>query len=313
LKSSVEAPDNTFRGMDPFGYLPAAWWNNNYDASKEIYTGTDKYDLSKFPKVVHTVWMANPLKPYVLASIDSIARFLPDLTYKLHILTPDGANHTVLEAVRLRIEDQIKPFLDLPEFDIQVILHDNVEKDFIGTPLDNIGFTQRHLGGHVNNLLSIINQGGDREGTPHGEHQTAMVHASDVFRVVLLYKEGGIYMDTDHFILSGFWPLVENMGSFLVCETRADNQPDGRCKLLNGFVGAFPPGHMFFKDALTRIATLAKEHAVNGIFPIRKIQKSDPKPIWWTAVGPNLMSVVKNKWIDEGNDLKKHEKYKYCG
>eukprot|EP01071_Lankesteria_metandrocarpae_P011655 Lankesteria_metandrocarpae@DN5459_c1_g1_i3.p1 len=267
---------------------------NDGNGGNASYSGTQA-------RLIHLVWMTNPLKPYTISAIDSVLRYVPHATLKLHIITPQGTNDTVLTAVKRRFEYQLSQFIEHPGINLQIVLHPNVQAELKGTPLEKYHIPQQHFGGFQEEL-KVLEQDGNQSATAFGRWKNAMVHSVDVMRVIILWLEGGLYMDVDHTLLDNIWPLVEAAPAFIVCQTKLDGQADGRCKTINGFFAA-TKGHPFLWECMDRIALLIDEYGVNGVWPLTKKAKGEPDRAWYTAVGPDLLTKVKNSWLDAHRDV----------
>eukprot|EP01071_Lankesteria_metandrocarpae_P011652 Lankesteria_metandrocarpae@DN5459_c1_g1_i15.p1 len=267
---------------------------NDGNGGNASYSGTQA-------RLIHLVWMTNPLKPYTISAIDSVLRYVPHATLKLHIITPQGTNDTVLTAVKRRFEYQLSQFIEHPGINLQIVLHPNVQAELKGTPLEKYHIPQQHFGG-FRQELKVLEQGGDRLGTPFGPWRNALVHSADVMRVLIVWREGGLYLDVDEILLDNIWPLLEVVHAFIVCENLKDGQADGKCKATNGIFYS-TKGHPFLWECMDRIALLIDEHGINGVWPLRKKAEGEPDHIWFTAVGPDLFAKVKNTWIDDRRDV----------
>eukprot|EP01071_Lankesteria_metandrocarpae_P011084 Lankesteria_metandrocarpae@DN5405_c0_g2_i6.p1 len=182
-------------------------------------------------KLVHFVTMANPLHPVAIVAVDSVARHIPGATIKLHVVMPEGANETLVEVVKTRFEDQLIRFMDHPDVDLQIVMHPNIQDELVGTPLEKYKIPQEHFGGLLQKFYSPQMNGGDRDGTPFGSATNALVHSSDLLRLIFVWREGGLYLDTDYLLMDNIWPLVEAASSFVICETLLHG---GHCRPCNG-------------------------------------------------------------------------------
>lgn len=99
-------------------------------------------------------------------------------------------------------------------------------------------------------------------------------HESDLLRLVMLYKFGGIYIDTDLLLLR---PVDDDIleGSALGVETYNDqvetSKTKGGLRINNAFLAFTRPGHPYVKYVMEKVA-----------------QQYDPKE--WAAIGPDLIT-----------------------
>eukprot|EP01071_Lankesteria_metandrocarpae_P011078 Lankesteria_metandrocarpae@DN5405_c0_g2_i10.p1 len=235
-------------------------------------------------KLVHFVTMANPLHPVAIVAVDSVARHIPGATIKLHVVMPEGANETLVEVVKTRFEDQLIRFMDHPDVDLQIVMHPNIQDELVGTPLEKYKIPQEHFGGLLQKFYSPQMNGGDRDGTPFGSATNALVHSSDLLRLIFVWREGGLYLDTDYLLMDNIWPLVEAASSFVICETLLHG---GHCRPCNG-IFASVKAHPFLWDLLKEVSFFVERQGINSVWPLRPPGPGEPRELHYTGIGPTL-------------------------
>ncbi len=98
-------------------------------------------------------------------------------------------------------------------------------------------------------------------------------HATDLLRLLFLYLDGGVYLDTDVILVKPFETLTENSLGW---------QDPGQA--INGAVMKFDKGHPFLAECLREFATTYKSSS-------------------WAGNGPGLLTRVFLKWSDRKNKV----------
>ena len=119
---------------------------------------------------------------------------------------------------------------------------------------------------------------------PYNESMNPVVHLSDALRVLLVWKFGGIYLDTDYVVLND----MTHYQNFLV-------NNDNEMKAVTNNAFSFTPGHSFIDKVINKL------HA-----------SYDPK--CWKCVGPGLFTKClkeykKEKKLNEVLTVEPMERY----
>eukprot|EP00922_Rhytidocystis_sp_ex-Travisia-forbesii_P042193 GHVS01063063.1.p1 GENE.GHVS01063063.1~~GHVS01063063.1.p1 ORF type:complete len:547 (+),score=65.96 GHVS01063063.1:140-1780(+) len=218
-------------------------------------------------RVVHFVWTAAyKLTGMMLVAIDSVAKNMPAAVVKLHAVLPDMGKERVIAEHR----SQLLPFW-FAGVDLQYITYMDINQLFKGTPLEEVAPL---ISDYLTNYLANYAQG---------------VVASDIMRLAVLYRDGGIYLDSDMVMLTD----VTRLGNSLGCESsKATTSSNGRivvsvpkCVVCNAMMSFFRQ-HPFLHAAMHALRAKSKSYS-----NLRELSKTH-----WGFVGTKLMQDQLEDW-----------------
>jgi hypothetical protein len=170
------------------------------------------------PKLIHFIWMGSPIPEHYLDNIKFIAHLNPD--YKIYIWL-DDASQTSAEEFR--------------------------SSQFVTSRIASI-LMDKVASKTVNNIYQFVLSGA------HPNYGAA----SDVLRIIILIKHGGIYLDTDTYVHKSrpprsFGELTSRYG--LLTSTRSEGEKGDAFDSVNNTPMAAPPDSVALKEALQMIET----------------------------------------------------------
>lgn len=223
----------------------------------------------------HIFWVGTyPLRPILLAALDSIARYMPQSRVCLHITVEEAIPASLLRKRQDNILSQLQIFMS-HGLRLQIVFHDDIVETMRDTPLQNLAFRQRHIGGVWGEPM----------------HGYLGAHVTDVMRALIAYKEGGILMDDDNILLHDLSPLFETYGTAIFTTDEHDTRLlSCGVRLCTGFFSA-PAGHPLIAEYINALSEQFKRDGLDYYFP------RHGKLIYsaWDSIGPVALTKVHQK------------------
>lgn len=140
----------------------------------------------------------------------------------------------------------------------------DVERLAIGSPLGSFWIVFYHILTLVNNIESFFK----RDEFKNFGKENNIVHFSDALRVLLVYKFGGFYIDTDYVV-------INDLSHYQNITVKKDGSQ--RLDITNNAF-SFPPNHPFLYQVMLQ---LVRDYNSNC----------------WTCIGPSLFSKVVKDYL----------------
>jgi hypothetical protein len=132
-------------------------------------------------------------------------------------------------------------------------------------------------------------------------HQHLPAHASDIIRLAVVQKMGGIWMDTDCALLKDLRPLIEEFGPLLLTSQHEDLDHE-MCsqQLTNGFFIAPNTTHPILQSIIKEVTNALANNPLDCFFP--SVENPTYSVCAWTCIGPDSFSDADSKWCQKFPD-----------
>eukprot|EP01070_Trichotokara_eunicae_P006305 Trichotokara_eunicae@DN4940_c0_g1_i2.p1 len=246
------------------------------------------------------------LAPYEMLTVDSWLTFMPYANYYLHLCMAechfDNGKDTLLlqeclevrEEYRKQTERQIYSTFHNPELRLEnqpklkVTWVDPYEI-FTSTPLEGLLSWPRHR------LFGRFLKSADGEWSLNTWRRAAS-QIVNLVRVAVLYKMGGLYMDTDQPAQGDLMRLARAQGPFLTMNSKFSASPSLTATLNNSLL-ALPKGSKFLWMLMVAQADLSKRYGAKRTF---QFLDDERKGLGFGSMGFRTLTSVKDKLLAQG-------------